>query len=117
MVVRYEDLTAQPARQMDRVREFLGIFPHPALATPTVLGHAVSANSAFEPGVAGVIHEARPRAGLCAHDTRLLAAFAGGVAAGFGYAVELGGDPPLRAAQTARLLWRAVWKRVRTVRG
>ena len=85
LVVKYEDLTDSTAREMERVRAFLGIGEHPTLTQPTAVGIAVQANSSFDRGAAGVVKRSRHGGELAPADSRLLAAFAGDPARAFGY--------------------------------
>jgi sulfotransferase family protein len=87
LVVRYENLVRDPAGEMERVRIFLGISPNPALATPTVIGRPVGANSSYDPGEAGVIHRSRPTRGLSSAEATLIGTFAGSSARALGYDV------------------------------
>lgn len=85
LVVKYEDLTANTGREMERVRAFLGIRPHGALLTPTSGSEPVSANSSFAPVAPGVVgHSARGEQ-LEPGDVRVLSASAGHAARVFGY--------------------------------
>jgi Sulfotransferase family len=84
LIVRYEDLTAEPSREMERVRAFLGISAHRSLTIPTVGGHPVRSNSSFERGEAGVVRRRSPPA-LSTADATLVAALAADVARQFGY--------------------------------
>lgn len=47
LLVRYEDLTADPDAVMTRVAEFLGIQPGPSLVQPTVTGRPATNNTSF----------------------------------------------------------------------
>ena len=85
LVVRYEDLTDSVDREMERVREFLGIREHETLTRPTSAGVSVRANSSFDRGAVGVVHRARDKAAPSIGDAELLAAFAGSTAPAFGY--------------------------------
>jgi hypothetical protein len=49
-LVRYEDLVADPEREMSAIAGFLGIEPLPVLAEPTVAGLAAVNNSSFGSG-------------------------------------------------------------------
>jgi hypothetical protein len=84
LIVRYEDLTAEPHQEMERVRTFLGISPHGSLTIPTVGGRPMRSNSSFERGEAGVVRRRSPPA-LSTADARLVAALAADVARQFGY--------------------------------
>lgn len=48
VVVRYEDLVADPHAAMDPVRVFLDLLPHPAIESPTHLGTPATPNSSYE---------------------------------------------------------------------
>lgn len=89
LVVRYEDLTTAPAREMDRIREFLGISAHPTLLIPTSLGQPVASNSSFLRSSPGVI-ACRPEAMSSAtpQDDELVRVFCGQEAQARGYHVH-----------------------------
>ncbi len=70
LVVRYEDLIASPAAEIERVRRFLEIPPDPTLLVPTAGGHAVRANSSFGAGDAGAIERASIAARLVSRAAR-----------------------------------------------
>jgi hypothetical protein len=89
LVVRYEDLAGDPASEMERVRSFLGLSPHPSLTTPTVFGHPVRSNSSFERGTAGIVRSPRPAPVLSLSETEFVSAFAGAPARAFGYDVAV----------------------------
>jgi Sulfotransferase family len=86
LIVRYEDLTADPYREMERVRGFLEISAHPSLTVPTSVGQRVRSNSSFERGPAGVVHR-QSAATPMAIDGRLVAALTAREAKLFGYNV------------------------------
>ena len=83
-VVRYEHLAIDPGLEMERVRTFLGISPHGSLTVPTVGGLAARSNSSFGTGAPGIVHGPRTET-LSAHDSKLVAALAGGAARQLGY--------------------------------
>ena len=85
LVVRYEDLTLESAREMERVRAFLGISPEPALLIPSVGGRVVRSNSSFDRGDAGVVQRSRGSPPLSRSDTRLISTLAGSAARTLGY--------------------------------
>ncbi len=87
LVVKYEDLANQPAREMERVRQFLGLAAHAGLLVPTAGGAPVRANSAFEAGTPGVVRPASAPPRVSESDESLLRAFAGGPARDLGYAL------------------------------
>jgi hypothetical protein len=78
-LVRYEDLTADPAAAMSRIARFLGIAPSPSLLQPTVAGRAACNNTSF--------HASRPdrRDVLDRVDRALLTLAIGRPAAKLGY--------------------------------
>jgi hypothetical protein len=94
LVVRYEDLVARPEEEVERVRKFLEIAPHPTLLVPTAGGRPVRANSSFEPGAAGTIEPTRHTVALSAARSSLLGVYAGSAARRLGY------DIPLSSATT-----------------
>lgn len=94
LVVRYEDLTRDVGREMDRIREFLGIAQNPALLTPSEAGKVVGSNSSFgareaggRGGEPGVVQPARTVASLSHSDARLVNTLAAPAAWAFGYDV------------------------------
>jgi hypothetical protein len=87
LVVRYEDLTHEPVREMERVRIFLGISAEPALSIPTVGGSAVRSNSSFDCGDAGVVQPSRGSPPLSPSDARLISTLGGPAARALGYDV------------------------------
>jgi len=91
LVVRYEDLIARPAEQIERVRRFLDIPADPTLLVPTAGGHAVRANSSFGAGAAGAIDGARSAPVLPPEHLELLGAHASSAARALGYDL-----PPVR---------------------
>ncbi len=100
LVVRYEDLVGEPAKQIECVRRFLGIAPHGTLTVPTSGGRAVAANSAFA-GYAASIEPARPPPVMPAEHLALLGVYAGTVARELGYEI-LVPSPWTRCAQYLR---------------
>jgi hypothetical protein len=95
LVVRYEDLIASPAAEIERVRRFLEIPPDPTLLVPTAGGHAVLANSSFGAGDAGAIDGPRSPPVLSPEQLALLGAHASGAAQTLGYDL-----PPVRMRWT-----------------
>ena len=87
LVVRYEDLTDAPEKEMERARSFLGISPNASLLTPTMLGRSVRANSAFERSEPGVVQQFRRTPALSPSEARLISAFAASAARSSGYDV------------------------------
>ena len=85
VVLRYEDLVADPQAQMERVRTFLGISPADSLHRPTVRGEPVGSNSAFQRTAQGEIRMAAQAHGPGIANLRVLEAFTL-TAAEFGYA-------------------------------
>ena len=85
LVVRYEDLIARPAEEIERVRRFLDIRPDPMLLVPTAGGRAVRANSSFEGGAAGAIDGPRSPPALSSEHLALLGVHAGRAAQRLGY--------------------------------
>jgi hypothetical protein len=79
LLVRYEDLVAEPAAAGRRLAAFLGIEPLPSLAEPTVATIPVSANSSF----AG--DRSRHKPALPLIERAILAAMSGGAALRLGY--------------------------------
>jgi hypothetical protein len=88
LVVRYEDLTDSPVREMERVRAFLGIVPDPILSTPTTAGCAVGSNSSFVRGNPGVILRLRQPPVLSPSELRLIDALTASAARHFGYDIN-----------------------------
>lgn len=88
LVVRYEDLTDNPAREMERVRAFLGIAPDPILSTPTAGGCAVGSNSSFVRSDSGLILRSRHSPVLSPAELRLINALTASAARPFGYDIE-----------------------------
>jgi hypothetical protein len=103
IVIRYEDLTGQPAATMQEVCAFLGITGNPGLATPTVLGQPVCSNSAFRPAEAGVLVAPRPPPAIDSRAVDLLRALAGSSAHLYGYDLS-----PLPIVQRVKVLLREV---------
>jgi sulfotransferase family protein len=94
LIVRYEDLVAEPAREMDRVCAFLGICSNPTLKVPTVVGVPARSNSSFGPGDPGVISRSRATPPLSPIEEMLIGAFTASAARTFGY--EVAAPPALR---------------------
>ncbi len=106
LVVRYEDLTADPQAVMRRVADFLQIPTHPTLCIPTAGGAPVRANSSFDPGAPGVVeHRPRDSTPPPLPELRLISAFVGRPAGALGYALPPPGLPSRVhcAVRTARL--------------
>ena len=93
LVVRYEDLVDQPALQMERVQQFLGLVSDATLLVPTAGGSAVRANSSFGLGAAGVVEPARSSMALSSEDQAVLGVYAASAARQWGY--ELGTPGPI----------------------
>jgi hypothetical protein len=85
LVVRYEDLAGDTARETDRVRAFLGLAPDPALAIPTVLGRPVRANSSFGSREPGAISRSVQTRALTSREVAYVEAFTASTAPAFGY--------------------------------
>lgn len=98
VIVRYEDLIAQPTAEIERVRRFLEIAPDPALLVPTAGGHAVRANSSFDARDVGAMDGARSPPALTTEQLALLGAHASGAARALGYDL-----PPVRMRWTLLL--------------
>lgn len=98
-VVRYEDLVENVATEMERVRRFLGITPDRSLRIPTVVGRPVSANSSFQPGEVGVIHQPRTRPILSATEAMAVDAFSASPGLRWGY------DAAPRSSLEGGLFW------------
>jgi len=113
LIVRYEDLTDYPMREMERVRAFLGISPDRSMSTPTVVGRAARSNSSFEQGGAGIIQRSRHSSALSADEARLINAFTASVARPLGYHVAQLTVLTRSAIHLRRLPLRA-WRRIRT---
>jgi len=101
LVVRYEDLVGDPEREMERVRAFLEVSPHPSLTTPTVAGVPVRANSSFDAGAPGVISRAHDAREVSRFEGRLLGAFTASSARAFGYELPA----PSLVPRAALRLW------------
>jgi hypothetical protein len=102
LVVRYEDVIAEPERQMELVRRFLGMAADDALHVPTAGGRAVRGNSSFAPAAAGLIEQRQPGF-LTAENAELLGVFAATAARAFGY--EIDATRPLRQAAIRLRHW------------
>ena len=100
LVLRYEDLIAGPAAEIERVRRFLEIPPDPTLLVPTAGSHAVRANSSFGAGDAGAIDGTRSAPVLSPQHVALLGAHAGRAARRLGYDLA----PPSARLRCALLL-------------
>jgi Sulfotransferase family len=115
LVVRYEDLVGNPALQMEQVRSFLGISRDASLATPTVLGLPVRANSSFDAGEPGVIRPLRPPPTLRPREAMLIGAFAASAARALGYEVAAPALRPRTALwvrESVRMASRSVGSRL-----
>lgn len=90
-LVRYEDLTGNPAASIARLAAFLEIAETPELSLPSVAGRPAASNTAFGArDAAGLIGAARaaPPGVLTAVEREHVAAAVGHLAAGCGYRVE-----------------------------
>jgi hypothetical protein len=87
LIVRYEDLTDNPAQEMERVRAFLGISANPSLRVATIGGRPVRSNSSFERSTEGVIQRAPQSPALSPANARLVSAFTASASRPFGYNV------------------------------
>jgi hypothetical protein len=105
LIVRYEDLKDDPAREMERVRAFLGIAASPSLSIPTLAGAAARSNSSFERGAAGVVHRGRQSLPLTPVHARLISAFTAAAAAPLGYDIA---QLPVRSRTAIQLRQLAV---------
>jgi hypothetical protein len=105
LVVRYEDLVARPAEEIERVRRFLEIAPDPALLMPTAGAHPVRANSSFGAGATGAIGGARAPPTLSREHLDVIGAHAGRAARALGY------DLPPMSAQVRWTLLARDWPR------
>jgi hypothetical protein len=103
LVVRYEDLIANPAREIEVVRQFLGIAADPGLLVPTAGGRPVRANSAFAAGAPGVVEPRRPAADPPPEHLAVVCAYAASAARAFGY--EARATPWLRKLATRVRHW------------
>lgn len=104
LVVRYEDLADHPARQMERVRQFLRIDASPTLLVPTAGDRPVAANASFATHAAGRVEPSRRPEALPAELLALLGVYTAGAARPFGY--EIPTARPI-AAYSMRLRSRA----------
>jgi hypothetical protein len=87
LVVRYEDLVERTEREVERVRQFLGIAPDAVLLLPTASGSAVRANSSFGVGALGVIERPRRPDFTPSEDSALLGVYTASAARAFEYAI------------------------------
>jgi hypothetical protein len=101
LVVRYEDLSGAPVKELDLVRNFLALPPHPGLMQPTVLGRPVAPNSSFKEGAPGVIAPPRGKAPLEGRVQDLVDTLISPAATTFGY-----GAAPVAPLNRATLLLR-----------
>ena len=106
LVLRYEDLVEEPAREMERVRTFLGIAPSHSLLTPTEVGSAVRSNSSFAADALGKINRLRRSPTLSPLEARVISAFSAAAARPLGYQVEPLGMLTRTAIQLRRYLTR-----------
>jgi hypothetical protein len=119
LIVRYEDLVGDPAREMDRVRAFIGISSNPSLEVPTIVGVPARANSSFGLGDPGVISRSRATRILSPTEATLIGAFTASAARTLGYEVAA---PPvlqrgfLRVREEVAHLSRSVRRRIGNVR-
>jgi Sulfotransferase family len=88
LIVRYEDLCRAPGSEMERVRGFLTISPHPSLVVPSVGGRPVRSNSSFKRGDAGVVVPPRSTPSLSMEADQLVRALTAARARDFGYDVR-----------------------------
>jgi len=92
LLVRYEDLLAEPEAVMERLAAFLGIEPDPILLTPTVANRPAYPNSAFrlkeEPGsILRWTQDRRPE-NVTDRERDLVAAYVGDFAGTLGYPLK-----------------------------
>jgi hypothetical protein len=113
LVVRYEDLTCDPAQEMMRVCRFLGIDADSSMLVPTAGGTPVQSNSSFERTAAGVISPRRRAASVPADDERAIGVLVGSDAEAFGYAVASVTVAERAAVQIRHLSERLLHCRVR----
>jgi sulfotransferase family protein len=93
LVVKYEDLANEPTREMERVRDFLGISASALLSVPTMGGHAIRSNSSFRTGSVGVVQASHGAPPLSPTDARSVRAFTASSAGRFGYSIAQLGWP------------------------
>ena len=102
LVVRYEDLSGAPVKELDLVRTFLSLSPHPGLMLPTVLRRPVAPpNSSFKEGAPGVVASPRGKAPLEGRVQDLVDTLISPMATTFGYAAA-----PVAPMNRATLLLR-----------
>jgi hypothetical protein len=90
LLIRFEDLLADPGRAIGCLAEFLGVENLPILHRPTSSGLSTAGNSSFGTGEAGTIDRTRARADvnlLSADEQLRLAVTVGDAAAAVSYAV------------------------------
>ncbi len=92
LLIRYEDLVAEPTLVMEQSAEFLGIAPHPNLLQPTSAHFPTYSNSSFtkDRGASAILPEiTKDRlSGLTKKECELIAAYTGGFADMLGYPQE-----------------------------
>jgi hypothetical protein len=109
LIVRYEDLVESTEREVERVRQFLGIAPDPVLFLPTANGSRVRANSSFGSAAPGVIESRRRESGP-SEDQALIGTYAANAARAFDYAIpapDAVGRVVLRARHLPRRVLRS----------
>jgi hypothetical protein len=90
LLIRFEELLADPNRTIDRLAAFLDVENLPLLRRPTTAGRSATANSSFDVNASGAIVPGRARIDdrTLSNGERLrLAATVGDAAATLGYAV------------------------------
>jgi hypothetical protein len=100
LLVRYEDLTADPAAQMEGIRDFIGIAPCPSLLVPTAGGIPVAPNTSFEAGAPGIVRNTTTPASVTPAERRLIESLAGEAARALGYPI---GEASTATRAAARL--------------
>lgn len=117
LVVRYEDLTRVPAREIERVCRFLGLAAEEGLLIPSVAGRAIGSNSSYAVGLPGKIHEPRSVSPTPA-EARRIGLFAGRPARELGYDIEVPDLLRRCGARLQQLPSRSIqWLRARLLRG
>lgn len=111
IVIRYEDLVDHPTREIERVRDFLGITPDAALHAPTVGGRTARANSSFGGSAPGVIRAMQRRAAVSAEQLALLGVYTSEQARLLGYSVP--GPRPIVALMVRLRHWpHHMWRKL-----